>query len=195
MRGTAKEAKRGDFSPPFYRMHLRSRRISDQHQSLISLEQTGNEVFYVAPSFHTTAELNTSYARRQVWDRSFRVRPSAIGPLPNDKGHHVTFQQPNGRWRFYSEDPSREGRGEGTEEIATSLAMKIKERGSRNLREQISELDSVLHEIVTVRNTDRNARERINIDELGPDFDPLTRVSYIARQFFGCQLLFVTFRG
>src|SRR5438046_2003272 len=35
VRGTANEAQRGHFSVPFYRMQLRPRKISDQHESLI----------------------------------------------------------------------------------------------------------------------------------------------------------------
>jgi len=141
VRGNADEAKRGHFQPPFYRMHLRSRVISDQHQSLLSLEQAGNDVFYVAPGFHTTMELNTTYAQRRVWDRSFRINPTLIGPFPDDQPHHVTFQQPSGTWRFYSDEPSKEGRAPETEEIATSLRRRIAERGERNLRDQIGDLD------------------------------------------------------
>jgi hypothetical protein len=107
--------------PPFYRLHLRPGLISDQHQSLLSLEQAGNEVFYVAPGFHTTIDLNSAYTQRQVWARSFRVLPSSIGPLPDDKPHHVTFQQPMGKWLLYSEEPSKDGRALETEDVAVSL--------------------------------------------------------------------------
>jgi hypothetical protein len=194
VRGNANEAKRGHFQPPFYRMHLRSRLISDQHQSLLSLEQAGNDVFYVAPGFHTTMELNTTYAQRRVWDRSFRIKPALIGPFPDDQPHHVTFQQPSGTWRFYSDEPSKEGRAPETEEIATSLRRRIAERGERNLRDQIGDLDVSLQTIVNARNIERNERERVDIRELGDHVDPLRRVAYIARQFFDCQMLFVTLR-
>ena len=194
VRGTAKEAKSGHFQPPFYRMHLRSRHISDQHQSLLSLEQAGNDVFYVAPGFHTTMELNTNYAQRRVWQRSFRITPTLIGPLPDDKPHHVTFQQPAGTWRFYSDESTREGRAAETEQISASLIKKIAERGQRNLRNQIADLDNALVTIVNARNKERSEGERINIDELREHDNPLRRVAYIARQFFDCQMLFVTLR-
>jgi hypothetical protein len=194
VRGNANEARRGHFQPPFYRMHLRPRLISDQLQSLLSLEQAGNDVFYVAPGFHTTMTLNTNYAQRRVWDQSFRVKPTLIGPLQDDQPHHVTFQQPTGTWRFYSDDPSKEGRAPDTNEITRSLERRISDRGARNLRAQISELDLAMQTIVNSRNAQRNDRERINIRELGDHVDPLRRVAYIARQFFDCQLLFVTVR-
>jgi hypothetical protein len=194
VRGTANEAKLGHFQPPFYRMHLRSRGISDQHESLLSLEQSGSDVFYVAPGFHTTAYLNTAYADRRVWDRSFRISPSLIGPLPDDKAHHVTFKNSNGVWRFCSEIPSKEGHAPDTEEIAGSLRRKIAERGNRNLREQIAELDATLVDIVKTRNVERQEQERIEVGELGEQVDPIRRTAYIARQFFDCQLLFVTLK-
>jgi hypothetical protein len=98
VRGNANEAKRAHFQAPFYRMHPRSKNISDQDQSLLSLEQAENEVFYVAPGFQRTADLNTHYAQRRVWDRSFRITPSRIGPLPNDKPHDVALKQSTGVW-------------------------------------------------------------------------------------------------
>jgi hypothetical protein len=193
VRRNANEAIKGHFQPPFYRMLLRSKKISDQHESLLSLEQAGNEVFYVAPGFHTTADLNTHYAQRRVWDRSFRITPALIGPLPDDASHHVTFRQSSGAWRFYSDDPTNEGHGLTTEEITASIATRIAESGKRNLRDQVEELDASLTGIVNTRNKERHERERLNIGEL-VDRDPLQRVAYIARQFFDCQMLFVTLR-
>jgi hypothetical protein len=194
VRGTAKEAKQGHFQPPFYRMHLRPSRISDQHQSLLSLEQAGNDVFYVAPSFHTGIDLNTAYAQRRVWERSFKINPTLIGTLPDDRDHHVTFRQSAVAWRFYSDEPSKEGRTPQTKEIANSLQRRIADRGKRNLREQIEDLDASLQAIVHTRNSERGEQDRMNIHELGDRFDPLRRVAYIARQFFDCQILFVTLR-
>lgn len=130
VRGNASEAKKGHFQPPFYRMHLRARLVSDQHQSLLSLEQAGNDVFYVAPAFHTIMELNTTYAERRVWSHSFRISPTLIGPLLYDKVHHVTFQHPTGPGRVYSDEPSKEVRPPGTEEIAASMQKRIFEAES-----------------------------------------------------------------
>lgn len=194
VRGNAKEAKLGNFLPPFYRMHLRSRAISDQHQSLISLEQAGNEVFYAAPSFHTTGALNTAYGRREVWGRSFRIRPSDIGELPDNKGHHVSFTTPEGQWRFYSEEATRTGHGLDAARIEGILSLRIKQQGGRNLRDQLPELDQALLSIVKERNAARAKQERVDIGELVFRLDPLQRVAYLARQFFDCQMLFVSFR-
>jgi hypothetical protein len=194
VRGNANEAKQGHFDPPFYRMHLRSRLISDQHESLLSLEQAGNDVFYVAPGFHLAADLNFAYAQRQMWNNSFRLRPGLIGPLPDDARHHVTFRQPAGTWRFYSEESSREGRAPTTEEITEQLQRRIVERGKRNLRSQIEELDATLRHVVSERTAQHPQPRQAETLKLGDEVDPLRRVAYIARQFFDCQLLFIALR-
>lgn len=194
VRGNAHEAKEGHFVTPFYRMHLRSRAISDQHDSLIALEAAGNEVFYVAPAFHTTVDLNAAYGDHQVWNRSFRIRPSQVGPLPDDKRHHVTFREATGAWGFYSEDPSKKGRALNTTEIADSLSGQIKARGDRSLRDQVLELDFSLLSIVKQRNATRREKEQIDVHLLETNVPPLRRLAYLARQFFDCQMLFVTAR-
>jgi hypothetical protein len=194
IRGTANEAKKGHFQPPFYRMHLRSRHLSDQHESLLSLEDAGNEVFYAAPSFHTRSELNAFYTQRSVWNQSFKIQPSSIGSLPDDKAHHITFQQPGDTWRFYSEEPSKEGRAPSTDEINGILTRKIAERGKRGLREHLPELDASIQRILEERNFGRRQRDRVDVHQLREMVDPLRRVAYLARQFFDCQLLYVSVR-
>lgn len=95
VRRNAKECVRHGWFPPFYRMHVRPSRLSDQHQSLVDLEAAGELVWYVAPVFDTPAELNDFYASRAVADNSFWIRPSAI-PIPDDKDHHVGYVGPAG---------------------------------------------------------------------------------------------------
>jgi hypothetical protein len=59
-------AEWGQFGRSYYRMHLRPGRHSEQHRMLCDLQAAGEEVFYAAPYFHTTEELNMFYA---FWNR------------------------------------------------------------------------------------------------------------------------------
>jgi len=79
---------------PFFRMHLRKKNKSRQHQLLLDLEENGNEVFYCAPAFSTMEELNDAYTQNLITERSLFLRPSAIGSIRDDTGHHVVFQTP-----------------------------------------------------------------------------------------------------
>ncbi len=81
------------FNRAYYRMHLRPARHSDQHQLLLTLEASGEEVYYVAPYFHTTEELNVYYAGATVSDNSIWFQPSTIGALPDDDDHYVAFER------------------------------------------------------------------------------------------------------
>lgn len=72
---------------PYYRMYLRATRYSQQHPLLLKLENEG-EVFYVAPRFHTSVELNKYYFANSIADRSSFIEPSTIGSI-DDSNHHV----------------------------------------------------------------------------------------------------------
>jgi hypothetical protein len=77
---------------PIYRMYLHRRDQSDQHRLLLDLEAKGNVVLYAPPGFSEPDELNEAYSSDQTAKRSIFVRPSAIGPLKDNKRHWVSFQ-------------------------------------------------------------------------------------------------------
>lgn len=88
----------------YYRWHLHALRHSVQHDLLLELESRGNEIYYVAPAFHQTAELNAHYLSKQIVERSVRFRPSDIGVLPDDDEHYVVFNSRPLAYRC-SDDP------------------------------------------------------------------------------------------
>lgn len=75
----------------FFRVRLRTKR-PNQHQLLLDLEAGGNQVYYVAPSFHLVSELNTYYSGRRVLAESAVVSPGALGPYPEGEPHHFSFR-------------------------------------------------------------------------------------------------------
>jgi hypothetical protein len=88
------EFKEGEFGTAFYRMAIRSRARSRQHEMLLELEQDNQGgVFYYTPAFHIAKDLNSHYASRSVEANSRRVKPSEI-PLPQDnRNHWLSFQR------------------------------------------------------------------------------------------------------
>jgi len=100
VRSTCKEGRDG-VGIPCYRMHLRPARVSQQHELLLELEESGQEVYYSAPAFHGQDQLNDAFLSSAVRARSIWVKPSDIGPLPDGKDDHVAFR-PGEAWRFYS---------------------------------------------------------------------------------------------
>jgi len=91
------EFRSREFWAPFYRMAIRQRRRSRQHEMLIELEQQNSGgVYYYAPAFHTLADLNRYYERREVEARSRRVKPSELWVPEDDREHWLSFQDPRG---------------------------------------------------------------------------------------------------
>jgi hypothetical protein len=87
--------------PPFHRMYLRSRRYSNQHNLLLQLENQGNLVYYVAPSFYTQYSFNNYYVNNQVAINSVFIKPTSIGVINDDDNHFISWKPSNKiAWRF-----------------------------------------------------------------------------------------------
>ena len=191
-RTSAKEHQSGVLDVPFYRMHLRPLKHSDQHQLLLDLESTGEKVFYIAPEFHRPVELNNFYLSRTVIENSAAFKPSNIGPLPSNDEHYVVFRKASSHGFRCSEDPKkvvrtslREGFRAAIPEIEPRpigrddiIALSNKMLG---VVERRSEADSHWAEIVD------GAGARRIIDER----DPVEAIGYMALNFFGCELVIV----
>jgi len=132
---------------PYYRMHLRPLRHSDQHNLLLDLEAAGNEVYYAAPEFHTQPELNSAYLARQVFRRSRFFRPSAIGALPDRDGHYICFRARQKPAYLFS-DSGRGVLSQTGEEFAKGLAdefqMKHRPLDLRTLESLSTNLESAI---------------------------------------------------
>lgn len=90
-RGTATEAKLHNTPIPYFRFQIYGARRSPQHELLRDLETQGHKVEYVAPLFIEQTELNRCFLNGQLRNRVLRVRPSAIGQLPDDDDHRVVW--------------------------------------------------------------------------------------------------------
>ncbi len=189
VRATAKEVQDGILNAPYYRMHLRPARHSEQHEMLLDLEGKGNEVYYSAPAFHMPEELNETYLTHGVRARSLWLRPSIIGPLPDDGDHYIAFTIP-GTHYFRSEAKPLDTKGDFAEftlHIENAYRRKSKTaltegalfriaddiRGIAEQRSDIS-LDSK-------RITEKELRRR----------HPLAQIAFYASTFMDCQLYII----
>jgi hypothetical protein len=96
------EFKEKRFVSPFYRMSIRSRTGSRQHDLLTKLEEKNRKcVYYMAPAFHLQSDLNKHFKNRTVASNSRRVKPSFIQAPKDGKPHWVSFQTASGK-KIYS---------------------------------------------------------------------------------------------
>lgn len=191
VRDTAIEAQLNALKPPFYRMHLRPMKHSQQHPMLLALEASGAAVYYAAPYFHTPSELNDAYTRREVVQRSIFIRPSVIGALPDFDDHHVSFKRGSPTY-LCSDDPKVLRRRDlGDDEFKKELLTGFEERDHLEpTKESATEWADRLEGIVQERS---RYIEWIDAGKLSMlrDRHPLARFSYLARTFFGCNVVLV----
>ena len=104
-RNSARECRLNEMKPRFYRMHLRSRKKSQQHVLLQELENSGlGDVFYCAPAFRTVGQLSDHYRQNRVESESRFVRPSELPVISDNENHWLSFSAASsGPTRFYSE--------------------------------------------------------------------------------------------
>ena len=188
-RRTCREARQAGFNVPCYRMHLRSARSSRQHEMLLDLEATGQEVYYSAPIFHQPEELNDAFLQRSVRARSIWIRPSDIGQLPDDGDHHVSFE-PGSPWTLFSKPRPIEARRE-FEDVATQLTNRLRERERTDLSEE--RLEGLADAIASIadKRHDISQRQRDISREAARPAAPLQRVAYYASVFLESQLFVV----
>jgi hypothetical protein len=93
----AREFQQNLFGSPLYRMYIRARRSSLQHELLLELERTNQgSVYYCGPAFHTLMELNIHYKARQIARYSRFVKPSELPPVNDDEEHWLSFREARG---------------------------------------------------------------------------------------------------
>jgi hypothetical protein len=175
---------------PIYRMYLHRRDHSDQHRLLLDLEARGNVVLYAAPGFSEPDELNEAYSSDQTARRSVFVRPSAIGPLEDNKQHWVAFQiEPlKAAYRCSEPVPIRFEAPEILFGQRVIVHLEDKRKGPKP--KSFGDVATELLDVYEHRRPDeqdrvegiRKVRERRN----APDF-----ASLVARTLFQCELLVV----
>jgi hypothetical protein len=191
VRSSAAEVQKGVLAPPFYRMHLRPTKHSQQHPMLLSLEASGAVVYYAAPFFHTPAELNDAYTKRKVLQRSIFIKPSDIGSLPDDDNHHVAFKKGFNAY-LCSDTPRLIRRKNENHDFIDELRSEYSSGEYLDSTEASAEAWALrLEKIVRAHSADIKWVTDEKLDALR-DRRPLTRFAYLARTFFGCDVVVIS---
>lgn len=191
LRDNAMEVRTDGLATPFYRMHIRPVRHSQQHQMLLDLERAGNCVYYSAPAFHTPDELNDAYFSHQVCERSLWLRPTVIGDLPDDGRHHVAFQI-RGRTLFCSEPRPLDTEG-SFEEFTRWVEASYDRGGTEALSDRA--LSELANTIVGVAMKGRDGIPH-RLEQISRRFEregihPLNRIALYSHLFLDCRLFIV----
>lgn len=195
---SAKEFTSGKFSQlvggvlePVYRMYLHPLSKSRQTSLMLKLEKRHGLVYYVAPLFHLPGELSDVYFSRDVATKSRFLRPSVIKKMPDQHEHFVSFRSFGKPWRF-SDEPVELEAIETQEQVVSKLQQALKTQ-NETTREVIDRsLEDMLQTIEEDINERRGIiqRERDDIQRLrNLDIPTLDKAEFVARAYFGAQLL------
>jgi hypothetical protein len=191
-RTNSKEHKNGLLGLPYYRMHIRPAKHSDQHNLLLELEASGETVFYIAPEFHLPSELNAFYLSRTVVSNSAAYSPQAIGPMPDENEHYVVFQRGAAIGYRCSDEAKKVEKFSLVDGLQSILAMcgtQSRKLGEGGLREISHHMLAVL-----ISGEQRILRREKSIDIPGlrkivDVRSPVESIGYMARTFFDAELL------
>src|SRR5690606_27510589 len=146
-----------------------------------------------APAFHQPAELNDAYLSHTVKDRSLWIRPSWIGPLPDDRDHYIAFRHP-GPCIFRSE-------GEKPITPASAVDVRIRlqdvlarEGELRMLPDRLQVLAEHLAEIAEQHPTIPHTQRRETRERLA-DRNLVERIAFYSHVYLDAQFFLVQLQG
>ena len=165
----------GEYYPdqPYYRINITPNEQSEQHNLIVNLAQSGAEVYYIAPKFHDSRQLDAHRSADQIMEQSIWVPTQDLPTQRNGDRSYITYL-PDGT---YTPQPGQgqtrrsEPRYEFPERTATTR--RIDREYYANL---LRNLEDVIGR-VTGREPDyREMREQLP-RIAGPDVDPTTTES------------------
>ncbi len=185
-RNATETSQYGLYEPYFYRMLLRPRNRSKQHQLLLDLEAKGNQVFYAAPAFFETSELNNAYMDRAVVQRSVFFRPFEIGTINNDARHWIAFRNASDGYGFFFSTPVEPKKVETVsgEMLARILGEKLR-APERTLTQDTFRQISMEMTVIVEKQFGEEAEEWVrDFKRAAAELSPIQQVAYYSHTFF-----------
>ncbi|OYD86596.1 hypothetical protein CDG77_34260 [Nostoc sp. 'Peltigera membranacea cyanobiont' 213] len=178
-RKKTKEIEHGLFTGSFYRMHLRSREKSKQHDLLLKLEKQRNHVYYVTPLFYELKTLNELYINKEIVKNSAFISPSLIGVIPDNDEHHISFKATGKQFYIFSE-PRELGILPSYETVFEDL----------NFTESQYPWDTITSDMIRIlRDSEILSDENFSLLRVRFRNQPqIQQVAYLAQVFFDSQL-------
>lgn len=160
---------------------------------LLDLENKGHEVYYSAPALHTSEEFNEAYLLHRVKAPSIWTKPSEIGPLPDDRDHHVAFV-PDSPLHFCSKPRPLDTLG-AFEQFQESVTHSFKERSGIAMRRET--LEQTARDLSKIAEKHRHisfkpkSTSRVTLEKR----HPLDQIAYYSQVFLDAQLFIIGEKG
>lgn len=127
------------FNRDYFRFGVYPKTRSPQHNRLVDLARSGEEVYYCAPAFSTAAEYTAHHSTRSVSDHSVFID---CGLLPKNSGpnrHHIVYTAPGGTAYFLSEETVTRGHT-GKRELLSWLRTRARFRDAQTTMKHLAEV-------------------------------------------------------
>lgn len=177
------------FQLPYFRFDVRPRIESNQHKLLLDWERRGKLVYYAAPAFWQTTELNTYFFNEKIAQKTVFVRPSSIGPLPDDNKHRIVFS-PNHSYGCFCSEPQDVQVVWGSEALVADFTRPGTARSSDIDEAFFRRVGDEIVEMISERSNTSNRFQYILTDA-----SPLERAALLARTMLNSELMVVIDRG
>ncbi|ENU5815649.1 hypothetical protein ACE34P_003249 [Vibrio fluvialis] len=191
-RANAKEHRDGLMGVPYYRMHIRPTRHSDQHNLLLDLERSGETVFYIAPEFHLPRELNEYYLNRTVIQNSAAFSPMDIGAMPDDDDHYLVFKRGSNNAYRCSDEPEevkKTSLSNGFRPLLMQRNVRHRDLNEQSLRSLANNMLEVLESSESRLKKYRKSIDIDGIKRIVTTREPVSGISYMARTFYDSELV------
>lgn len=170
----------------YYRMYIRRRRHSKQHNLLRKLSMKEPFVYYLGARFYELQPFNNNYLSSKVLSNSIAIPLRQLPDLKDDEQHYISYQSAsNAYWCSETPKPVRAESGEllvHTISSALSAAnpVPLSDNRLRAIRENI------LH---TLEESQLSAEFRARTNDMQQVVDD---IQFLSRTFFSAEALFVT---
>lgn len=178
-------------STTFYRMHLMRRDRSPQHASLVKHASRGREVYYVTPEFSSNDEINTYYIDGTVHEHCAFFAPEEIGPLEDDKPHHVAYELGNDTAWLCSK-PRALRRGHKWEDLKASIEHLVSD--AQEVENTARFFESIARDIIATvieAGIHLSGRDQAQLTVIQQRLRPRGFAAYVSRLYLDSQLIVV----
>jgi hypothetical protein len=184
------------FNSEYFRMYLMPQRYSQQHELLIHLELSGNDVYYIAPEFYKDEDLAEHYDNKAVFEHSALFIPSDIGHLIDDERHYIAYN--DGPIAYLCSDKPRElkNRFRGDSSFRERITMSLEKR--RKIDESFFDdlIENSINiieqqEVKQISLADILKRKRLTKQNVETLSEKARYAGFLARAYFGCELFII----
>jgi hypothetical protein len=174
----------GLYGGTYYRLYIRRRSHSRQHNRLRRLSQRQRYVYYLAPRFYKLTSCNQRYLDTRVLAESAAFPLRSLPSLVDDNQHYVCYKTGSDA-RWFSEEPV-EVKAEGQDALLRSLAAAVIEHAMPFTKDGL----------MTIREDLLVTLEESKLSAAHPNvrgFDDIVRdIIFLGRTYLNAEPIFLT---